>query len=73
MFHSDDDISLFVQFFYIPMCLGNLFQGILSIDYRIESPRLNLLGKKGQILSPVFSIHFHTQINPILRKCFLSF
>lgn len=34
MFHSDDDISLFVPILNIPEGLGSLFQGIASIDDR---------------------------------------
>ena len=43
MFHSDDDISLFVPFFDIPVSLDNLFQRIASIYDRFYLPRLNKL------------------------------
>ena len=49
MFHSDDDISLFVPFFDIPVRLGHLFQRIASINDRFYLPRLNQLFEEEQI------------------------
>ena len=49
MLHSDDDISLFVPCFDIPVSLGNLFQRIASIDDRFYLPRLNKLPEENQI------------------------
>ena len=51
MFHSDDDISLFVPFFDIPVSLDNLFQRIASIDDRFYLSRLNKLFEEDQIFS----------------------
>ncbi len=41
--NSDDDISLFVSFFNIPMRLGSLFQRIISINDRFYLSRFNQL------------------------------
>jgi hypothetical protein len=43
MFHSDDDISLFMPFLDIPEGLGNLFQRIASINNCVKLSRLNEL------------------------------
>ena len=51
MFHSDDDISLFVSFFDIPVSLGNLFQRIASIYDRSYLSCLNNLFDEDQIFS----------------------
>jgi hypothetical protein len=41
--HGDDDISLFVSFFDIPVGLGDLFQWIASVYDRFDLARLNQL------------------------------
>ena len=45
MLHSDDDISLFVSLFDIPVGLGSLLQRIASINDRFNLSRLNKLNK----------------------------
>jgi hypothetical protein len=40
MFYRDDNISLFVSFFDIPVRLGHVFQWISPIDDRLYLPRL---------------------------------
>ena len=49
MFHSDDDISLFVPFFDIAVSLGDLFQRIAPIYDRFYLPRLNQLCEEDKI------------------------
>ena len=49
MLHSDDDISLFVSCFDIPVRLGHLFQRIASIDDRFYLPRLDQLCEEDKI------------------------
>ena len=49
MLHSDDDISLFVPFFDIPVRLGHLFQRIASIDDRFYLSCLNQLCEEEQV------------------------
>ena len=39
MCHNDDDISLFVASFDVPMSLGDLLQRITSIDDRLQLSR----------------------------------
>ena len=43
LFHSYDDISLFVSCVDVPVSLGNLFQWTASIYDRLYLPRLNQL------------------------------
>ncbi len=43
IFHSYDDISLFVSFFNIAMSLGDLFQRIATINDRLYLSGLNKL------------------------------
>src|SRR3990172_4046692 len=48
--NSDDDISLFVPCFDIPVSLGNLFQWIAPIDDRFNRSGLNKLFEGKQII-----------------------
>jgi len=43
MLHSDDDVSLFVSLFDIPVCRDNLVQRIAPINDRFELSSLNEL------------------------------
>lgn len=43
MFHSNDDISLFVSFFDIPVRLDDLLERIHPVNDRFYLPRLNQL------------------------------
>jgi len=50
MGHRDDDIALFVSGVDVPVSLDHVFQGIASIDDRVDLPRLNQLCEESQIL-----------------------
>ena len=52
--HRDDDIPPFVPVFHIAMSLSHLFQGIASIDDRMELSRLNQLSEKEEMGFPLF-------------------
>jgi hypothetical protein len=52
MFHSDDNISLFVTFVNIFVGFGNLFQRIASIDDGVF-PRLNQIFEEIGVITPV--------------------
>jgi hypothetical protein len=49
MFHSDDDISLFVALLDIPVRIGHLFQRIASIYDRFYLPSLNQFCEEDKI------------------------
>ena len=55
MFHSDDDISLFVSFVDIPVSLSSLFQRIASINNRFDRSRLNRSIGSGVSRPPQYS------------------
>ena len=50
MFHSDDNIFLFMSLFDIPVSLGDLFQRIASINDRFYLPRLNQLCEEDKVV-----------------------
>lgn len=51
--NGDDDISLFMPCFDIPVSLGNLLQRVTSIDYGFQLSRLYQSGEENKVFNLV--------------------
>jgi len=64
LYYYDDDISLFVTTFNIPVCINNLFHWLMPVDDRLDFSSLDKLFQRNQILCMIFAVHPDVQIIP---------